>query len=100
MTNANIDPIKAPAEDVLSKWFDGVKSKYRAPEYRKIAYVKLQAEDVADPSSVTDDAVRAEFEKRKDSFTTPATRIDRAAYLRQQGSRQRRRRRAEDRHDV
>jgi len=74
LTNANIDPIKAPAEDVLSKWFDGVKSKYRAPEYRKIAYVKLQAEDVADPSSVTDDAVRAEFEKRKDSFTTPATR--------------------------
>ncbi|MDL2402171.1 peptidylprolyl isomerase [Rhizobium mayense] len=74
LTNANIDPIKAPAEDVLSKWFDGVKSKYRAPEYRKIAYVKLQPEDVADPASVTDDAVRAEFEKRKDSFTTPATR--------------------------
>ncbi|MDE1991367.1 MAG: SurA N-terminal domain-containing protein [Rhizobiaceae bacterium] len=74
LTNANIDPIKAPAEDVLSKWFDGVKTRYRAPEYRKLAYVKLQAEDIADPASVTDDAVRAEFEKRKDSYTTPATR--------------------------
>ncbi|AVA21617.1 SurA N-terminal domain-containing protein [Rhizobium sp. LEGMi198b] len=74
LTNANIDPIKAPAEDVLQKWFDGVKPKYRAPEYRKFAYVTLQAEDVANPASVTDDAVRAEFEKRKDSFTTPATR--------------------------
>jgi peptidyl-prolyl cis-trans isomerase D len=74
LTNANIDPIKAPADDVLSKWFDGVKSKYRAPEYRKFSYVKLQAEDIADPASVTDDAARAEFEKRKNSFTTPATR--------------------------
>ncbi|MFT4185092.1 MAG: SurA N-terminal domain-containing protein [Rhizobium sp.] len=74
LTNANIDPVKAPADDVLSKWFDGVKSRYRAPEYRKVAYVKLQAADIADPAGIPDDAVRAEFEKRKDSFTTPATR--------------------------
>ncbi|MEZ2127488.1 MULTISPECIES: SurA N-terminal domain-containing protein [unclassified Sinorhizobium] len=74
LTNANIDPIKAPADDVLAKWFDGVKQRYRAPEYRKIAYVKLQPEDIADPSSVTDDAVREEFEKSKDSFRTPETR--------------------------
>ncbi|NTF42026.1 peptidylprolyl isomerase [Rhizobium rhizogenes] len=74
LTNANIDPVKAPADDVLSKWFDGVKSKYRAPEYRKFAYVKLQAEDLADPASVSDDELRAQYDKRKDSFTTPATR--------------------------
>lgn len=74
LTNANIDPVKAPADDVLAKWFDGVKSRYRAPEYREIAYVKLQSADIADTSSITDDAVRAEFEKRKESFTIPATR--------------------------
>ncbi|OCJ12390.1 peptidylprolyl isomerase [Rhizobium sp. AC27/96] len=74
LTNANIDPVKAPADDVLSKWFDGVKSKYRAPEYRKFAYVKLQAEDLADPASVSDEELRAQYDKRKDSFTTPATR--------------------------
>ncbi|MFS8049522.1 SurA N-terminal domain-containing protein [Rhizobium sp. BR 314] len=74
LTNANIDPVKAPAEDVLSKWFEGVKSKYRAPEYRKLAYVKLQAEDLADPASVSDDELRAQYDKRKDSFKTPATR--------------------------
>ncbi|TIX89088.1 peptidylprolyl isomerase [Rhizobium sp. P44RR-XXIV] len=74
LTNANIDPVKAPADDVLSKWFDGVKSRYRAPEYRKFAYVKLQAEDLADPASVSDDELRAQYDKRKDSFTTPATR--------------------------
>jgi peptidyl-prolyl cis-trans isomerase D len=74
LTNANIDPVKAPADDVLAKWFEGVKSRYRAPEYRKIAYVKLQSADIADTSAITDDAVRAEFEKRKESFTIPATR--------------------------
>ena len=74
LTNANIEPVKAPADDVLSKWFDGVKQRFRAPEYRKISFVKLQAEDIADLGSVTDDAVRAEFEKRKDSFKTPAAR--------------------------
>ncbi|WFR96803.1 peptidylprolyl isomerase [Rhizobium tumorigenes] len=74
LTNANIDPVKAPADDVLAKWFEGVKSRYRAPEYRKLSYVKLQAADIADTAAITDDAVRAEFEKRKESFTTPATR--------------------------
>ena len=33
LTNANIEPIKTPADDVLAKWFDGVKQRFRAPEY-------------------------------------------------------------------
>lgn len=74
LTNANIDPIKAPADDVLSKWFDGVKQRYRAPEYRKLSYVTLEPSNLADPASVTDDEARAEFEKRKESFKTPASR--------------------------
>jgi peptidyl-prolyl cis-trans isomerase D len=74
LTNANIDPIKAPADDVLSKWFDAGKQRYRAPEYRKIGYVTLEPSDLADPASVTDDDARAEFEKRKESFKTPASR--------------------------
>ncbi|CCM75694.1 peptidylprolyl isomerase [Rhizobium mesoamericanum] len=74
LTNANIEPIKAPAEDVLTKWFEGAKTRYRAPEYRKIAFLKLQPEDIADAASVTDDQIREDFEKRKDSFRTPETR--------------------------
>lgn len=74
LSNANIDPIKAPADDVLAKWFEGVKARYKAPEYRKITYVPLTLEDVADPASVTEDAVKADFEKRKESFKTPASR--------------------------
>ncbi len=74
LSNANIDPVKAPAEDVLSKWFDGVKARYRAPEYRTFAYVKLQPADIADAGAITDDQVRAQYDKNKDSYKTRETR--------------------------
>ncbi len=74
LTNATIDPVKAPADDVLAAWFEGVKGRYRAPEYRTFAYVKMQPADIADVSSVSDDEVRAEYEKRKDSYKTHETR--------------------------
>lgn len=74
LSNANIDPVKAPAEDVLSKWFEGVKSRYRAPEYRSFAYVKMQPADIADTASISDEQVRAEYDKRKDSYRTRETR--------------------------
>jgi peptidyl-prolyl cis-trans isomerase D len=71
---ANIDPVKAPTEDVLATWFDAAKSRYRAPELRRFAYVTLQPSDVADPTAVTDEQVRAEYDRRKDSYKTPETR--------------------------
>ncbi|MDR6818697.1 peptidyl-prolyl cis-trans isomerase D [Neorhizobium sp. 2083] len=74
LSNANIDPVKAPANDVLAAWFEGVKTRYRAPEYRTFTYVKLQPGDIADASSITDEAARAEYEKRKDSYKTHETR--------------------------
>ncbi|ACE91215.1 peptidylprolyl isomerase PpiC-type domain-containing protein [Rhizobium phaseoli] len=74
LTNANIEPIKAPADDVLAAWFEGVKQRYRAPEYRKIAYLKLQPADIADAATVTDDQVREAFDKGKDSYRTPESR--------------------------
>ena len=35
------------------------KADYAAPEYRKITYVKLQNEDIADPEAISEDAARA-----------------------------------------
>jgi hypothetical protein len=74
LSNANIDPVKAPADDALAAWFEGAKARYRAPEYRRFTYVTLQPADIADPSSVTDEEARAEYEQRKESFTTRGTR--------------------------
>lgn len=69
-----VEPIEEPSGDVLAKWFDSVKARYAAPEYRKIAYVKLEPEDIADPAAITDDQVREDYEKNKARYTTPETR--------------------------
>lgn len=74
LSNANIDPVKAPAHDVLSSWFEENKAKYRAPEYRKFTYVALAPEDIADPTSIDDSVVREEYDKNKDRYRTPETR--------------------------
>jgi len=74
LSNANVDPVKAPSDEVLKPWFETRKAQYRAPEFRKVSYVKLEPADIADPSSVTEDELRADYEKRKNSFSTPETR--------------------------
>jgi peptidyl-prolyl cis-trans isomerase D len=74
LSNANVDPVKAPSDEVLQPWFETRKAEYRAPEFRKISYVKLEPTDIADPASVTEDELRADYEKRKNSFSSAETR--------------------------
>lgn len=71
---SNIEAIKPPTEDVLAKWFEANKAKYKAPEYRKFSYVKLEPADIAEPTAITDDAIKQDYEKRKASYITPETR--------------------------
>jgi peptidyl-prolyl cis-trans isomerase D len=74
LSNANIDPVKAPADDVLAAWFEGVKNRYRAPEYRKFSYVKLEPSDIADASAVTEAQIDEYYNGHKDSFRTAGRR--------------------------
>lgn len=74
LTNANIDPVKAPEEEVLKTWFETAKARYRAPEYRSFTYVKLEPSDIADAATVTDEQIAAEYERRKASFTIAGSR--------------------------
>lgn len=74
LTSANIDPIKAPDETTLAAWFETVKARYRAPEYRAFSYVKLQPADLADPASVSDEMVRQDYEARKARYEIAGTR--------------------------
>ncbi|WP_313531330.1 peptidylprolyl isomerase [Shinella sp.] len=74
LSNANIDPIKTPGDDVLAPWFEQNKAKYRAPEYRKFVYVALEPKDLVDTAAITEDMVKAEYERIKDKYRTPATR--------------------------
>jgi len=74
LSNANIDPIKTPGDDVLTPWFEQNKARYRAPEYRKFVYVALEPKDLVDTAAITEDMVKAEYERIKDKYRTPATR--------------------------
>jgi peptidyl-prolyl cis-trans isomerase D len=74
LSNANIDAVKAPGDDVLAPWFESRRANYRAPEYRKFSYIKLEPEDLVATAAVTEEELRADYEKRKESYRTPASR--------------------------
>ncbi|MBB4954659.1 peptidyl-prolyl cis-trans isomerase D [Agrobacterium vitis] len=62
LTTATIDPIKTPDDATLGTWFDTVKSRYRAPEYRSFSYVKLEPADIADTKAITDEQIKQEYD--------------------------------------
>ncbi|MCM2474828.1 peptidylprolyl isomerase [Rhizobium sp. CG5] len=74
LSSANVDPIKAPDDATLAAWFETVKARYRAPEYRAFSYVKLQPADLADPASVSDEMARQDYEARKARYEIAGTR--------------------------
>lgn len=65
-----VEPIEAPGDQPVQEWFEANKANYAAPEYRRIAYVKLEPEDIADPAAVTEEEARAAYDRAIDRFTT------------------------------
>lgn len=74
LTPATIDPVPAPTDDELSAYFEANKTRYAAPEYRELTYVKLENEDIADPAAISKEMARADYEARKDRYSTAETR--------------------------
>jgi peptidyl-prolyl cis-trans isomerase D len=66
-----IDP---PSPETLAGYFDEHKVQFRAPEYRKIAYVAITPEDVGKWTEVSDDDARKLYDVRKDSLGRPEKR--------------------------
>lgn len=66
-----IDP---PSPEALASYFDDHKAQFRAPEYRKIAFVVVTPEELGKWSEVSDDDARKLFEQRRDSLGTPEKR--------------------------
>lgn len=69
-----VQPVADPAADVLQTYFNGRKQRYAAPEYRAISYAALTPDAVADPSKVTEEEVKAAYDKDTQKFTTPEKR--------------------------
>src|SRR5215469_13377787 len=66
-----IDP---PSPETLAGFFDEHKAQFRAPEFRKIAFVVVTPEEIGKWSNVSDDDARKLFEQRKDRLGTPEKR--------------------------
>lgn len=74
LPKAVVEPVDEPSAEVLTKWFEENKKTYAAPEYRKLSYVKLEPEDIADTTAITDEQIKADYETNKAKFSTPETR--------------------------
>jgi peptidyl-prolyl cis-trans isomerase D len=66
-----IDP---PSPEALAGYFDDHKTQFRAPEYRKLAFVAITPEDIGKWSEVSDEDARKLFEQRRDRLGTPEKR--------------------------
>jgi peptidyl-prolyl cis-trans isomerase D len=66
-----IDP---PSPEALAAFFDDHKIQFRAPEYRKIAFVAITPEDIGKWSEVSDDDARKLFDQRHDKLGKPERR--------------------------
>ena len=74
LARAQVEPIEKPSDDVLAKWYEENKAKFRAPEFRTIETFALTPEAIADPSAVTEESVSREYERTKDQYGAPEQR--------------------------
>jgi peptidyl-prolyl cis-trans isomerase D len=74
LSSAQAGTIEAPSPEVLGSYFEAHKAQFRAPEYRKIAFVAVTPEEIGKWSDVSDDDARKLFDQRKDQLGTPEKR--------------------------
>ncbi|PDT57065.1 peptidylprolyl isomerase [Bradyrhizobium diazoefficiens] len=71
---AQAGTIDAPSPEALAAYFEDHKVQFRAPEYRKIAFVVISPEEIGKWSEVSDEDAKKLFDQRKDRLGTPEKR--------------------------
>ncbi|MBR0739588.1 SurA N-terminal domain-containing protein [Bradyrhizobium liaoningense] len=71
---AQAGTIDAPSPETLATYFEDHKVQFRAPEYRKIAFVVVSPEEIGKWTEVSDEDARKMFDQRKDRLGTPEKR--------------------------
>src|SRR6516164_1925678 len=66
-----LDP---PSPQTRAAYFGDHKAQFRAPEYRKIAFVAVTPEDIGKWSDVSDEDAKKLFEQRRDRYGSPEKR--------------------------
>jgi peptidyl-prolyl cis-trans isomerase D len=70
----SLPELPAPSAADLEKIHRERSDRFQAPEYRSITLVQLEAEDLAKEVTLSEEALRAEFEDRQDEFRVPERR--------------------------
>lgn len=71
---AQAGTIAPPTPETLATYYDQHKAQFRAPEYRKIAFVVVTPEEIAKWTTVSDEDAKKVFEQHKDKYSTPEKR--------------------------
>ena len=71
---AQAGTIEAPSPETLAAYFEDHKTQFRAPEYRKLAFVVINPEEIGKWSDVSDEDAKKIFELRRDKLGTPEKR--------------------------
>jgi len=71
---AQAGTIEAPSPETLAAYFEDHKTQFRAPEYRKLAFVVINPEEIGKWSEVSDEDAKKVFEQRRDKIGTPEKR--------------------------
>jgi peptidyl-prolyl cis-trans isomerase D len=66
-----IDP---PSPETLAAYFEDHKTQFRAPEYRKLAFVVINPEEIGKWTEISDEDARKVYEQRRDKLGTPEKR--------------------------
>jgi peptidyl-prolyl cis-trans isomerase D len=69
-----VQPVPEPSDADLKTFYDERKDSYKAPEYRKFTFVTLTPEGIANPASIDDAAVKADYDKNIARYTKKETR--------------------------
>lgn len=74
LTAAQAGTIDTPSPEALAAYFEDRKQLFRAPEYRKIAFLALTPDELAKKVEVSDDDAKKVFEQRRERYSTPEKR--------------------------
>lgn len=74
LTAAMAGDIPAPTADQLQTFFNERKSAFRAPEYRALSVMALDAAALAKPETVSETDARQAYEQQKSKYGTPERR--------------------------
>ncbi len=74
VSDESVTDVAAPTEAELIAYHKDNAKQFTAPEYRRLTYVSLNADDLAKEILVSDEQMREAYDSRAAEFTTPATR--------------------------